>query len=193
MSKVEPVSVPNHVLGTKYIFQFIIKIKIFEICVKNFSPKDTKELFGTIFNDDASHLIDKYNGLNFGSFFLNLDDKNTIAFLNYLSSDGAQITLPNIENWEQIGANYGMDQWPEFTQEDVRSICTGFNELSEWDVYPHQIVWLRKFVLYASNNAISDNNYKGENFGDYNNWAKYFSQLPTNSQISLVKKLQHYD
>lgn len=162
------------------------------------SKKFFIELFG---KDDGPHLWKKNHHEDFGGFFLNLDNKNQVALLKHYGNVlYVDLKFPSIMGWVDIGIKYGMDNWEEFTEEDVRNICVGFGELSEWDVYPHDLVWLRKFLLYACNHAIEDDAYlldvcKGKKdllFGNAKNWFKYYEYMPVENETKLCEKLITY-
>ena len=176
-----------------------LSIKKLEFFVYNIHPKKFFiEIFG---KDDGPHLLKKDYHNDFGGFFLNLDNKNQIALLkHYTGTLYFDFKFPSIMDWTEIGKKYGMDQWEEFTEEDVRNVCVGLGELSEWDVYPQDLVWLRKFLLYALNHAIEDDNYlhdelkgkKDKLFGNAKNWFKYYEYMPVANRTELCKKLISY-
>lgn len=156
---------------------------------------EEKKLFNHLFKDDGEHLLSKNWKSDFGGFFLNLDNKNTNALLRFLS-DEIELTYPDIPNWMELGKKYGMDRWEEFTQEDVRTCAVGFTDVNEWDAYPHDIVWLRRFILYALNHSVSDKDFEIEHenklFGNYKNWSFYYNWLGVYSQLTFVKTLVDY-
>lgn len=156
------------------------------------SKKDRIIFFDKTFKEDSKHLQGEFLKSEIGGWFLNLDNKNQVAFLSAISSNMIDLTFPVISNWEVISEKYGMKDWDEFTQEDVRTVCVGFHDMTEWDCYPHDLVWFRKFVLYANNHAISNNKYLGKKFGNYTNWSEYFNWLTEVDKIELVKLLVEY-
>lgn len=186
---------PNPHRGVSVLSHWIKQLDYFIYNIH--SAKFFIELFG---KEDGPHLRKKdYNG--FGGFFLNLDNNNQLALLKYYGNQlYVELKFPAIMNWAELGKKYGMDQWDEFTEEDVRNFCVGFNDLSEWDVYPHDLVWLRKFLLYACNHSINDDIYlqneckgkKDKLFGNAKNWFKYYEYMLVANRAELCKKLISY-
>ncbi|MBP6386377.1 MAG: hypothetical protein KA327_07105 [Pseudarcicella sp.] len=150
-----------------------------------------KESFLKIFGkDDAKYLQDKWlkdNGT--GGWFLNLDNKNQVKFLRGICPC-LGLNFPQIDNWESIGIEYGLCE--DFDMEDVRLISVGFKDVSEWEYYPHDLIWIRKFSLYASNFGIKDDKFNGQKFGHLENWMYYWFFLSDSQKISYANALQSY-
>ncbi len=155
----------------------------------------SKKRFQTIFKELGDHLYNKPWEENFGHFFINMDGKNQVRLLNHLTrdfQDEIDLTFPDIPGWEAIGAKFKIDKHPAFNQEMVRTLPYNFTGLTVWDSYPHDLVWLRKFIVYALNHGIDDEDYIGETFGNYENWIAYYNWLPIISRLELCKKLVTY-
>lgn len=152
----------------------------------------SKKICLKIFDEEtAYHLYDRFSYSQTSSFFLNLDNENQIAFLNYAFDFKVDLSLPEIPNYKEIGEKYGITDWEQFGMEDIRLICT--ESFTEWEINPHALVWVRRWLLYSCNNQINDNDYDGEKFGCYPNWHRYFSKKMSNSQkIEFVKMLVSY-
>ena len=190
------VNTPNPHRGVVVISFLITRMRIFTS--KKNSKKDFIEVFG---NENGAHLWKKDYLNDFGGFFLNLDNGNQIALLNtYINPKIIDLKFPSIVDWENIGKKYGMDKWEELTEEDVRNVCVGFDELSEWDAYPQDLVWFRKFLLFSCNHSIDDDNYftnecfgnKDLLFGNVRNWINYYEYMPIANRTELCKKLVSY-
>lgn len=166
----EPKIAPNISEGILSINNWIQLMKTFN----RFHSKDTKEVFNLIFQEDAKHLIGKLPIKDWGCFFLNLDNKNQVRFLNFLTDRTIDLTFPKIENWQELAKKFQV-QGREVKEEDIRALQVIF-KLNEWDVYPHELVWFRRFCLYANNNSLPET-YKGDQFGNYQNWADYFPYM----------------
>lgn len=175
--------------GITPIGLFIKQSKIFEGVKKE---KINAQFLPQIFKKEGKHFINKLSFEDLAGFFLNLDSKNQVKFLHFLFSYELDLIFPNIPDWEKIGESYGMKDWDKYDQEDVRMCAIGFNDMTEWDLYPHPLVWIRKFLLYANNHEITDKNYKGKKFGNYPNWAKYYNQLEIIEQNDFLKTLINY-
>lgn len=144
-----------------------------------------------IFKEQASHLNENFSYRKLAGFFLNLDNSNQLKLLSDCGFNPKQLEFPPIEKWIEYGNQMGMNDWEGgFTMEDVRSHIAGF--LNEWDAYPHALVWIRRFLLYANNNQISDLEYKGKKYGEYSNWADYFQEMTIDKKNKLVSSLIHY-
>ena len=144
-----------------------------------------------IFKEQASHFNEKFYYRKLAGFFLNLDNSNQLKLLSDCGFNPKQLELPLIEKWEDYGNQMGMNDWGGgFTMENVRSHSSIF--LNEWDAYPHALVWIRRFLLYANNNSISDTEYDGDKFGEYSNWAEYFQETTIDKKQKLISSLIQY-
>lgn len=145
-----------------------------------------------IFDERANDLSDKYTFDDFGGFFLNLDTKNQNKLLYDFGFDENFLRLPEIEKWKDLGIVAGMNDWEDgYNIEDVRMMGTTW--FNEWDIYPHALVWIRRFMLYACNNGIQDKEYAGEIFGNYTNWAAYYLQLHLDKRKEFTTSLINYN
>lgn len=175
----------------------------------NKNKTDIKTIFAYIFKaNKVDHLVSAYIGKKkeFGSFWLNLDDDCKMRILSHLMpAPEFDWTMPDIEGWEQMGNSMGMDRWPmAFNQEDVRSHAVGLCNLTYWDIYPANLVWIDKFVLYANNHAIDGyefdagtkeefSKYKGNKFGNWTNWAKFWNKCSNNTKLLICDRLVSYN
>ena len=172
---------------------FMIAVRMGEDVIYGNVKEHSKMLCRKIFDKKtAQHLEGKFSFADVAGFFLNLDNKNQIAFLKHAFEKPVDLELPNIPNYKEIGEKYGMDDWEHYNQEDVRSLAVGFHELNEWDAYPHALVWIRRWCLYSINNSISDKSWNGEKYGNYTNWMKYFPKMSTSQKFEFVKMLVSY-
>ena len=176
------------------------------LCIPRFlnfcSQVQSKRVFIGIFGEEyGPDMKKRYEERGFGSVFLNLDNSNQVRFVKWTSGTFADLTFPSIANWIELGKQWGMDKWEEYTEEDVRMVCIGVNELSDWDVYPEDLVWIRKFILYACNHYINDEVYKVKMcndstitcFGNAENWFHYYNDyLSEVAQLELCKTLISY-
>lgn len=158
----------------------------------NEQPEQKRQWFIKAYSDDANYILDKFNNNEIGRFYLNLDNQNQKIFLYNICGDFIELDFPNIDNWKDIGEKYGRNDWDKLDMEDIRTIAVWFKELSEWECYPQDLIWIRKFFLYANNNSINNQNYKGEKFGNVTNWIPYFESMTEVEKLSFVKILQDY-
>ena len=181
-------------------------MEVLGLCIPRFlnfcNNVQSKRVFVGIFGEEyGPDMKKRYEERGFGSVFLNLDNSNQVRFIKYTSGTYADLTFPSIQNWMELGKKWGMDKWEEYTEEDVRMVCIGAEELSEWDVYPQDLVCIRKFILYASNHYIKDEVYEEKMcngstitcFGNAENWFHYFNNyLSEDAQLELCRKLISY-
>jgi hypothetical protein len=125
-------------------------------------------------------------------FFLNLDNSNQLLFLTHAFDNEIDLSLPVISNFKEIGEKYGITDWEQFNQEDVRILAVGFNEINEWDAYPHSLVWVRRWCLYTNNNSIDDVHWSGDRFGCLPNWINYFESIGPKQKLRIVESLINY-
>ncbi len=172
---------PDTNSGIVFIEMFISSVA----CLNFESDPQLKQ----IIKNRISHPTNKAAVNNISSIFLNLDNANQLKFLSICGFQDNLINLPAIENWQEFGDKLGMSNWA-FSMEDVRNNSIFF--LNDWDAYSHVVVWIRRFLLFANNNEISDSEYPGEKFGSYPNWAEYFMQMPIEKKQAFVNKLINY-
>ncbi len=160
--------------------------------------------FKQIFRADLwKHLAGKYDGKEFGSFYLNIDNDCQKRLLNFLFQGySIDLNFPDIPEWEAIGVKRGLTLG-EFDQEDVRRIAVMFKDKTKWEIMPHSMVWLHKWVLYANNNGIDGHefdeetkevfkNYPGDRYGTWTNWAKFWDWCPRGTREKIIDKLVDY-
>lgn len=178
---------PSIKSGIVYIDIFISSVHFLKLAAK---PNIYKYL-ERIFKEQTPHLSDKFTFEDLSGFFLNLDNSNQLKFLSGIGFYERDLALPHIENWKEYGKKAGMNDWEDgFEMEDVRSVGEMF--VNEWDLYPHALVWIRRFLLYANNNQISNPDYLGEKFGNYPNWSEYIMQLRMDKKQEFVQALISY-
>lgn len=115
-----------------------------------------KSLFLSLYGEETGeHLRDKFNtSRDFGGWFLNLSYLNQIRILQHM---GIYIPeFPVIENWEAIKEEHISLQADaaDWTMEDVREVCA-LEGSKDWNLYPHALIFINKFCLFANNNSIS--------------------------------------
>ncbi len=189
MSNTHPIKniQPDIKSGMVYISMFILAVDY----LKSTSKPALNRHFERIFKDQAPHLSNKFTFHDLAGFFLNLDIQHQVAFMSDAGFDNKLLVMPPIENWEKYGNMVGMNEADEpFTQEDVRMIGGMF--LNDWDIYSHAVVWVRKFLMYANNNPISDKDYKGSKFGIYPNWAEYYTYSSIEKKQEFLQSLINY-
>lgn len=172
-----------------FISIFITSVHYFKISKLGAIKNHIARIFG---KDQAPHLSTKFTFEKMAGFFLNLDNNNQLTFLLDHGFDAEQMKMPDVPDWEYYGEVFGMKDWEDgYTMDDVRMVVSP-TYVNEWDIFPHALIWIRKFLLYANNNSIEDVEYKGDRFGNYQNWADYFAQLPIDKKEQLAKTLLTY-
>jgi hypothetical protein len=171
----------------------MISIRINERTTKGGIREHAKQFCHKVFDKhSAKYLEQKFSFNDVPGFFLNLDNNNQRTFLNYCFQTKIDLTFPSIPNYKVLGEKYGMKDWEMYNQEDVRMLAVGFNEIDEWDAYPHALIWIRKWCLYSINNSITDENWPGERYGNYTNWVTYFTSMTVSQQLELLQGLIFY-
>lgn len=197
LKKPLPLVMPNISFGIKCIEQFnafMNEVHMGTAVTENVEAYYFRTLKKIFDAETARHLKGKFSFEDVAGFFLNLDNKNQLRLLRHFMDYEFYLTMPEIPNYKEIGEKFGLDDWEYYDQEDVRIMAVGFNELNEWDAYPHALVWIRRWCLYTINNSINDPGYTGDKFGNYTNWHKYWRhiRLQTNQKINLVQLLISY-
>lgn len=154
--------------------------------------KVDKDSFTNLFGDKkGSHLWDKWSQENrcFGGFFLNLETAAQIRVLSEIFEldDRLDFTLPELSDWREIGAEiHGGDIPDYFSEFDVRGLIPAFTDLTGWDCWPEDVQHIYDFCLYALNHSIDDKNYDGNKFGNFTNWAAYYTTLPPEGRWKVI-------
>ena len=185
-TKPQPRVVPEFTRGAAVIKVYIERCEVF----RNILPKLQENAFKKIFGKSADIICYKYQNNEFGHWYLNIGYNNQIEFLKYII--GIQLPMPYLYGWEEVGKK----RYPKkenVTMEDVRRLGSTFGDYSIWDLYPQDLIWFHKFHLYAYNNSIEDENYSGEKFGNYTNWAPYYLLLQVDQRMEFAKKLIEYN
>ncbi len=178
--------------------------------------------FRSIFNweqgkDLWKHLLAKYEGYlpdGFNDFYLNIDDGCQKALLNHCFNGRIDFTMPDIPDWQELREKYfskNEDYKINFDQDDVRNYCVMFGDKTKWEVRPHSMVWITKALLFFNNNGIdwrsiyekdeaadeeiksALENYQGERFGNYPNWAAFWKQATPAVRFKIAERLLNYD
>lgn len=195
-------STPNAERGAFIITTLISKVDAFYLLKKAHQCAIFKEIFthnvkefGKVNTEGLwQHLFSKFHKNNFASFFLNLDNQCQRTLLDYFFKEEIDLQMPEIPNWEKLGRSF-LAEDEELDLEKVRELATAFRDISNWDAYPHDLVWVNAALLFFNNNHITDLNYGAadeQKFGCYINWANYFKQLPKEEVIENMKPLINY-
>lgn len=165
--------------------------------------RNRERIFKEIFRESVwKHLSDKYAGYgDLGGFYLNLDMDCWQRLLNYcFKYHDIDTELPAIPDWEKIADELNITDPDHRTEKMIRKLCVSFRKKTYWEIWPHSMVWLYKWMLYANNHGIDGfgfdeetkkvfDVYKGNRFGNWTNWAEFWNWCPRSTKNRIIEKL----
>lgn len=183
-----PKLIPNVDLGVEVINECIKSLEAFF----NLKPNQHKSIFFNLFPDYHQQAYAKFKDNKvFSGFIMNLDYPKQIKFLDYITGGVLDFEYPECFDIERFRVEEGLPS--HIGKHQMLSLAVFFGKTTFLETFPEALFWFQKFTKFAYNNGINDDSYEDNTFGDFQNWAKYWSFMDVQMKEKHLEKLVNYE